>query len=182
MWFISTPTLTSRPDGLSLLHSSWLHHLERCRALAAIVQVAVPEQPVPAWVGGRLTRIGRAGLEADVSRAVDRILQALDAGGVETVYISVDIDVVDASEAPATGLPDPTGLPSATVVELIEEIGRRATISGADLVETAPPLSGTRNWRDEATCVTGARITDALTAAMSEPALRRPESARSSPG
>ena len=53
------------------------------------------------------------------------------------LYVTIDVDVLDPSEAPGTGSPEPGGL---TVPELIEIVHMLSgcRIVGADLVEVAP--------------------------------------------
>jgi agmatinase len=57
-----------------------------------------------------------------------------------SVYLSLDIDVVDPGFAPATGTPEPFGLPPATVRELIGVIAPHAV--GFDVVEVTDADTG----------------------------------------
>jgi agmatinase len=54
------------------------------------------------------------------------------------VYLTFDVDALDASLMPATGTPEPGGLFFDEACEIIEAVGRNASIAGADLVELAP--------------------------------------------
>jgi agmatinase len=58
----------------------------------------------------------------------------------ESVYLSLDIDVVDPGFAPATGTPEPFGLSPATVRDLIGEIAPHSV--GFDVVEVADGDTG----------------------------------------
>jgi formimidoylglutamase len=66
---------------------------------------------------------------------------ALDAlGSVDRVYVSVDLDVLDATAAPGVSAPTPGGL---TTRELFLALRRLATdprVAGFEVVECAPPL------------------------------------------
>ncbi|MFH1809473.1 MAG: arginase family protein [Pseudomonadota bacterium] len=54
-------------------------------------------------------------------------------------YVSIDIDVVDPSCAPATGTPVPGGLWPHEVKQLLREVGEQRVVVGADLVEVTAP-------------------------------------------
>ncbi len=53
-------------------------------------------------------------------------------------YLSFDLDAIDPSEMPAVGTPEPGGLHWYQVLDLLQEIYRRTTVVGADLVELCP--------------------------------------------
>jgi agmatinase len=54
------------------------------------------------------------------------------------VYLTFDVDALDASLMPATGTPEPGGLFFDEACEIVEAVSRNAAIVGADLVELAP--------------------------------------------
>ena len=54
------------------------------------------------------------------------------------VYLTFDIDVLDASEMPATGTPTPGGLSYTKALAILKRVCSAANIVGADLVEFAP--------------------------------------------
>ncbi len=66
---------------------------------------------------------------------VDRFFKTT---GARWIYLSVDIDGIDPSEAPGTGTPEPFGLRSVFVRELIRAAGDR--LVGMDVVEVCPPV------------------------------------------
>ncbi len=61
----------------------------------------------------------------------------------ETIYVTIDIDVVDHAFAPGTGSYVFGGITSAQFLELMEVLGKIECIGGIDLVEVAPPLDPT---------------------------------------
>lgn len=63
--------------------------------------------------------------------------------GTESVYLTVDIDVLDAAYAPGTGVPTPSGMTSRELLKAIKIIASKG-IDALDLVEVAPAydLSG----------------------------------------
>ena len=51
------------------------------------------------------------------------------------LYVSLDIDVVDPSFAPATGYPEPGGLTSREFIYLVQRINKMKNLKAIDLVE-----------------------------------------------
>ncbi len=78
--------------------------------------------------------IVRRGLEAVTAEAVAHAT----AGGARGVFVSVDIDVVDPSAAPATGTPEPGGLTARELLATVRRLGHDLPVVGADVVEVAP--------------------------------------------
>ncbi|WP_336036209.1 agmatinase family protein [Halobacterium yunchengense] len=77
-----------------------------------------------------------------VDVAADRALEAAT-DGTEAVFLSVDIDVLDAGLAEGTCAPAPGGLQSWQLLELVYQLGSHEAVRGADLMEVAPPLDRT---------------------------------------
>jgi agmatinase len=71
------------------------------------------------------------------SIGIGQILEDLPMGG--KVYVTFDIDGMDASCAPATGSPMFGGFQYDEVVEMFESIAKHSQIIGMDMVEVAPP-------------------------------------------
>lgn len=68
---------------------------------------------------------------------IERILEDLTPGG--RVYLTFDIDGMDAACAPATGSPMFGGFLYDEVVEMFEAIAKHSQVIGMDMVEVAPP-------------------------------------------
>ena len=83
--------------------------------------------------------VERAGFRDCVERAVDHA-----ADGVDHVYLTVDIDVVDPGFAPGTGTPEAGGVTGGQLLGAMDYLGGRSEISAVDLVEVAPRLDPTR--------------------------------------
>jgi guanidinobutyrase len=73
-------------------------------------------------------------------RAIEGVIGHLRERGVTALYLSHDIDGTDAAEAPATGTPEPDGLPEAFVRGLIDRLAGEFRLVAADLVEVAPAV------------------------------------------
>ena len=73
-------------------------------------------------------------------RMADVIEQALEkaSDGTDSIYISLDIDVMDAPWGPGTGGDAPGGLDSHEMLEAMYLLGRHPKVKVVDLVEIAP--------------------------------------------
>jgi agmatinase len=81
-----------------------------------------------------MREIEERGAEAVID---DAIAEALD--GPDSIYISVDIDVIDPGIAPGTGTPEPGGMLPREVLRAIRRIAGSVEIAGMDIVEVSPP-------------------------------------------
>jgi arginase family enzyme len=63
--------------------------------------------------------------------------------GVDTLYLTIDIDIADPGCAPGTGAPVAGGLSSRQVLDLSRGLLEALPIRAMDLVEVAPPLDPT---------------------------------------
>jgi len=57
----------------------------------------------------------------------------------DSIFLSIDIDVVDPGSAPGTGTPEPGGLSSRQLLDAVRRIAYELPLSGIDVVEVAPP-------------------------------------------
>ncbi|WP_132059040.1 formimidoylglutamase [Halorussus amylolyticus] len=88
----------------------------------------------------------------DAIGAVDRALDAMD--DVDRIYVSVDLDVLDATAAPGVSAPTPGGISTRELFRMVRLLGAENRLAGFEVVECAPPLeSGTANL----TATAGAR-------------------------
>ncbi|MBR9707475.1 MAG: hypothetical protein GOV15_03500 [Candidatus Diapherotrites archaeon] len=58
----------------------------------------------------------------------------------KTVYLSIDIDVLDPIYCPGTGSPEPLGMSYEQLLDLVEEVTKNNEVVGADIVEVLPHL------------------------------------------
>jgi agmatinase len=99
-----------------------------------------PPVPVLDWMGEQglrwhlMREIEERGADAVID---DAIAEALD--GPDSVYLSIDIDVVDPGLAPGTGTPEPGGLITRELLRAIRRIAGAVDIAGMDIVEVSPP-------------------------------------------
>lgn len=77
----------------------------------------------------------------DITRhGLPPVLAAIDAltKKVDVIWVSMDMDSIDASEAPGVGLAMPGGLTRREVLALAQYIGKSCTVAGLDIVEISP--------------------------------------------
>jgi agmatinase len=72
--------------------------------------------------------------------AAARALEVAGAG--DGIYLSFDVDSLDAAHAPGTCCPSPGGLTSREAIEIVRGVARNSLV-GVDVVETAPSLEAT---------------------------------------
>lgn len=102
-----------------------------------------PPPEVVEWMSAQgmrsftMREIVARGLEAVVDEAI-----AHAGDGVDAVYVSVDIDVVDPGTAPGTGTPEPGGITARELLDTVRRMGRELEVVGADVVEVAPAYDG----------------------------------------
>jgi agmatinase len=75
------------------------------------------------------------GVQESIQGAIDHVTEKVD-----TVYLTVDIDVVDPGFAPGTGTPEHGGLTSDQFLRAMDLLGECEAIGAADLMEVAPRI------------------------------------------
>ena len=102
-----------------------------------------------------MTEIEDRGAEAVVA---DAIAEALD--GPDSIYLSLDIDVVDPGLAPGTGTPEPGGMLSREVLRAVRQIVGTVDLAGMDIVEVAPPY----DWAESTAMIANRAALEAISA------------------
>jgi arginase len=80
----------------------------------------------------------------------DAIVAALRATGATSVYIHIDLDVLDPSAVTAVNHPEPFGLTVPGLVDAVKAIRAEFELAGAGITEFAPPDEGTAGADDPA--------------------------------
>ncbi|MFT7588992.1 MAG: agmatinase [Limisphaerales bacterium] len=156
-------------EGFTHSHASIMHNLLE-HGLKSLVQVGIRD-----YSPGELNYISKdkrinTFFQSDLDRKsyegiswkaqVDQIVTALP----QTVWVSLDIDVLDPSLCPNTGTPVPGGLDFGKTCYLLSEVIKTGKkLIGFDLVEIAPPTNSNNNMsstniRDEWDANVGSRI------------------------
>jgi len=130
-----------------------------------------PEPDVIEWMRTQKMRTYRMDqiLEQGLDAVVHEAVAAASTGGVEGVFISVDIDVVDPGFAPGTGTPEPGGLTSRELLDTVRRLARELRVLGADVVEVSPPYDS----RSEQTAYLANRVVLEILNGMAERKLGR---------
>jgi agmatinase len=102
-----------------------------------------------------MTEIEARGAEAVIDEA---IAEALD--GADSVYLSVDIDVIDPGMAPGTGTPEPGGLLPRELLRAVRRIVGRVELAGMDVVEVSPPY----DWAETTAALANRVVLEAISA------------------
>lgn len=142
LWVDAHPDLCDEFDGSRLNHACVLRRglefgIEQ-RDVCLIGLRSWEDQEIDLIENGQLNvypmpLVAERGIVA-IAAEVKRKLSACDA-----VHISLDIDCLDPSAAPGTGIPDAGGLTTREVITLIKTM-QGLPLAGLDLVEVAPPL------------------------------------------
>jgi len=102
--------------------------------------------------------------EQSMEIVVDGIKRYLKDEGIEELYISFDIDALDASVAASTGTPEPGGLSVAECLYAINRLSQTLPLTGADLVEVAPMIGD--KHAQESTLHAAKAVAEAFVSAM----------------
>jgi len=112
--------------GLDAYACLGARHFETSTAYAAFVRER----------GGEVVTAEEVG--DGVVDAVDRALEAVR--GVDALYVSVDLDVLDAAAAPGVSAPTPGGLSTRELFRALRLVAADDRVAGFEVVECAPPL------------------------------------------
>lgn len=104
----------------------------------------------------------------DPEAAAERALGAL--GPVESVYLSVDMDVLDAAAAPGVSASTPGGLATRELYQLVDRLAADERVAGFEVVECAPPHD-----HDRRTVAAAARAVAHFLAGLTVAPTRSPE-------
>jgi arginase family enzyme len=138
--------------GIKYCFATWSYHANELLGRdGRLVQVGVraSRHDRGHWEGGLGVRqVWAEEILRAPEAALDGVIAHLRTLGVTSVYFSNDIDGTDATQAEATGTPEPDGLDPDWVVALIDRLGRDIGFAAADCVEVAPPLGPTPDATD----------------------------------
>ena len=68
----------------------------------------------------------------------ESLIAAIEVSGAASVYIHIDLDVLDPAEIQGVGYPEPFGLTVPQLTELVRAVKARFTLVGAGITEFAP--------------------------------------------
>jgi agmatinase len=150
--------LLSERLGIDINFGSWAYHAQKIvddkdRFIQVGIRSSGKEKafwegqfPLTQYWASEIASLG-------VEKLATKIIGQLEKAEVQELYISFDIDCLDAAFAGATGTPEEGGPSLSEMVELIDLILKKFPLTGADLVEVAPLIecsSGTQQTLDSA--------------------------------
>ncbi|MFZ7137573.1 MAG: agmatinase [archaeon] len=125
--------------GLNVSHTTFLRRINETVGPAKILEVgtrAVCTEEIDYAKEAGIDYLTTLQIRKDgVQKTVEEIKKALK--GSKKVYITVDMDVLDPSFVPAVPNPEPEGLDTSTLLDLLEAVCEYNVI-GFDVVEVAP--------------------------------------------
>ncbi|MFM8315313.1 MAG: arginase family protein [Deltaproteobacteria bacterium] len=151
--------------GVKYCFATWACHASRLMKPHHMVQMGVrtSSKTKQHWMEKfPLLQIWANEVPGKEVEVISQVLQYFLKSGVKRLYITNDIDGTDPSFAPATGTPEPNGLSPQFVLGLISAMKQKFQVIGGDVVEVAPPLSGSRDFSQEKTCGVAADYLHAL--------------------
>jgi len=93
-------------------------------------------------------------LEEGLDKSIEQIIEYFKYSNIKSLYVSIDIDVLDPSIAPGTGYAIPGGYSYREMWKILREIAKSFNIVGFDLVEVAPNL----DIQNKLTCKLAAKL------------------------
>lgn len=68
----------------------------------------------------------------------EALIAAIEETGARSVYLHIDVDVLDPGQVAKLGMPEPFGLAATQLVELVRAVKARFPLAGATIAEFAP--------------------------------------------
>jgi agmatinase len=158
--------------GIDLCFGSWCTHiLDGLDSPDLLIQLGIRSsgKPKEHWEKTfGVKQYWASELTTDKTFAIcDAIKKQLHDQKVEELYISFDIDALDANIAGATGTPEPDGMTTDQCALIIEPLLKDFPLSGADMVEVAPfvnhgPRPGKINPEPDSTLLAAGSLTSLM--------------------
>ncbi|PVX27826.1 MAG: agmatinase [Candidatus Bathyarchaeum sp.] len=125
--------------GLSLSHTTFMRRIKEDVKPSKILEIgtrAVCKEELEYAKESGIDYVTAHQIRKDgTEKAIEAIKDSLE--GSEKIYITIDLDVLDPAYVPAVQNPEPEGLDTSTLLDILESICDRRVI-GLDLVEVAP--------------------------------------------
>jgi agmatinase len=108
-----------------------------------VVQVGLrgywPEPPEFTWAREQKVRWHR--MQAVTERGIDAVVDSVleEIGDAESLFLSVDVDVLDPAFAPGTGTPEPGGMSTRELLRAVRRLVLAKGLAGMEVVEVSPP-------------------------------------------
>tara|TARA_R110002072_G_scaffold64203_2_gene159353 strand:- start:195747 stop:196844 length:1098 start_codon:yes stop_codon:yes gene_type:complete len=149
--------------GIDLCFGSWCSHiLEYLPSPDHLIQIGIRSSGKERGHWENKFGVQQYWSEQVIKDGADSIAKEIDSflerSKVDELYISFDIDALDSEYASATGTPEDNGLAPHHCSLIIQELGKKYNITGADMVEIAPFLNTRDSQSQETTLTVGASL------------------------
>lgn len=129
--------------GIDLCFGTWTRHiLKHLSSTDHIIQIGIRSSGKNKRHWKSVTGVEQYWASEVISWGVEKTYKKVKAQfqklGIEELYVSFDIDALDAKYAAATGTPEAKGLLPSDCAALLRLLARDFRITGADLMEVAP--------------------------------------------
>lgn len=171
VWFDAHPDLNTPESSPSRAFTGMVLRTLLGEGAASLVP-AVPLDPARVVLAGARSfdpgedeYLAGSGIRSITAEDVtaENLIAAVEATGASSVYVHIDLDVIDPSDFAGIGNPVPFGIPAAALLEALKALLTRYPLAGAGITEFAPP-SAADAVEDMPTIL---RIIGALSAASS---------------
>lgn len=161
--------------GIDICFGSWTYHiLNDLERPYHVVQIGIRSsgKPKEHWEEkyGVRQYWGQDVRERGIKVIAEETIEHMHKEGIDEVYLTFDIDAIDAAYASATGTPEPGGLTPEESVEAIQMFARELNITSGDIAEVAPFVStkhsGTDADEPESTLSAAGDVSKAILDAM----------------
>lgn len=167
-----TDLLTSRL-GIDICFGSWTSHIvPHLKSTQSLVQVGIRStgKPKEHWENefGIKQIWAKDVRELSAKNVATNIVEHFKKQNITELYITFDIDCLDASIASATGTPEDNGLNLEEATMIINLCAKEFNVTGADIVEVAPFTNSKLNNQGEPnkTLSSAASICNSLISAL----------------
>lgn len=164
--------------GIDICFGSWTYHiLNDLERPYHVVQIGIRSsgKPKEHWEEKYGVRqywnydVRKRGMRAIAEETIEHMKKE----GIEEIYLTFDIDAVDAKYAGATGTPEKDGITPDEAVEAIQMFSEHLNITSGDLAEVAPFVSASHSGAEadepEATLETAGEVSKAIIEAIQFP-------------
>jgi agmatinase len=100
------------------------------------IQIGI--RSVDSYSIGKLNKDTTIFMEDLNNMTIEDIIKTVDKFAKREVYITIDLDVLDPSEMPSVGTPEPGGMKYTDLIKIIKGISKRKMVVGMDIVELSP--------------------------------------------
>ena len=129
-------TWDAAPGNLD--HSSWVNRTAALPHVKKVVQIGMRGLANDLEAMGNARRIRSTIITSEQIHRRGPAWALTRVPASESLYVSIDIDVLDPSVAPGTGTIEPDGLSFAELDELLKGVAGKGRLVGVDLVEVTP--------------------------------------------